>query len=373
MNALIRAAETRDLDPLVALESECFASDRLSRRSFKHWLAAAHRTLLVAEGGEQLAGYILIVHHRGTRLARIYSLGVAPSFRGQGIARSLMQAGEQAARDAGRIHLRLEVAVGNVPAIALYEALGFQRFGFYRDYYEDHGDALRLQKRIRHYQETPQQRQVHWLQQTTPFTCGPASLMMAMHALNADYRPSREEEIALWREATTVFMTSGHGGCHPIGLALAAKARRFEVEVWINRRGPLFVDSVRSEDKKQVIELVDTIFKRRAAEAGIVVRYREVTQAALITAFKAGAIPLILISTYALDQKKAPHWVVISGFDDTCLYVHDSDPEDGRQKDLDCQFVPIARQDFERMSAFGKSRLRTAVIVRAADAPPRAS
>jgi hypothetical protein len=39
------------------------------------------------------------------------------------------------------------------------------------------------------------------------FTCGPAALMMAMHGLNRDYQPSREEEINLWREATTIFMT----------------------------------------------------------------------------------------------------------------------------------------------------------------------
>jgi len=48
-----------------------------------------------------------------------------------------------------------------------------------------------------------------------------------MHGINRAYQPSREEEINLWREATTIFMTSGHGGCHPIGLALAASAGNF--------------------------------------------------------------------------------------------------------------------------------------------------
>jgi hypothetical protein len=56
----------------------------------------------------------------------------------------------------------------------------------------------------------------------------------------------------------------------------------------------------------------------------------------------------------------------MSGFDDDCLYMHDSDPDDERQNELDCQFIPVAKEDLERMSCFGKNRLRTAVIVRAA-------
>ncbi|OAI02979.1 ribosomal-protein-alanine acetyltransferase [Methylomonas methanica] len=360
----VRPAQSADLEGLVALENASFATDKLSRRSFRHWLSSDHRALLLAEWAGLVAGYILIIYHPGTRLARIYSLAVAPQLRGNGIAKTLMLAGEQAARDDGRLYLRLEVSVDNTSAIRLYEAMGFQKFGLYRDYYQDHKDALRYQKRIRRYRDTPQHRSVHWLRQTTPFTCGPAALMMAMHALNKSYLPSREQEIELWREATTIFMTSGHGGCHPIGLALAAKRRQFSVEVWINQTGPLFIDSVRSEDKKQIVELVDTCFKREAAEQGVAIHYANVTQNDLIAAFEAGAIPLILISTFSMDRKKAPHWVVMSGFDKDCLYMHDSDPDDGRQSELDCQFIPIAREDFERMSCFGKSRLRTAVIVR---------
>jgi ribosomal-protein-alanine acetyltransferase len=360
---LIRQSQLTDLDELVELEKSSFETDRLSRRSFRHWITTNHRALLVAEVGKAVVGYILIIYHPGTRLARIYSLAVSTQLRGTGIAKALLLAGEQAANDDGRLYLRLEVSVDNIPAIKLYETLGFQKFGIYRDYYQDHKDALRFQKRIRRYRDTLQHRSVHWLRQTTPFTCGPAALMMAMHGLDRAYQPSQEEEINLWREATTIFMTSGHGGCHPIGLALAAKRRRFSVEVWINQTGTLFIDGVRSEEKKQVVELVDNCFKREAAEQKITIHYANITQDELISAFKAGAIPLILISTFLMDRKKTPHWVVMSGFDDDCLYMHDSDPDDGRQSELDCQFIPIAREDFDRMSCFGKNRLRTAVII----------
>ncbi len=363
MTVLIRNAQLTDIDALVALETACFETDRLSRRSFKHWLAADHRALLVADVEKTVAGYILIIYHPGTRLARIYSIAVSPQYRGLGLAKQLMAAGEQAANEDGRLYLRLEVSVDNTQAIKLYETQGYQKFGIYRDYYQDHKDALRYQKRIRRYRDTLQHRSVHWLRQTTPFTCGPAALMMAMHGINRAYQPSQEEEINLWREATTIFMTSGHGGCHPIGLALAAKRRQFSVEVWINKTTTLFIDGVRNEEKKQIVELVDTCFKRQAAEQGITLHFANITQNELIAAFKTGAIPVILISTFLLDRKKAPHWVVMSGFDDDCLYMHDPDPDDGRQSEIDCQFIPIAREDFDRMSCFGKNRLRTAVII----------
>ena len=366
MNLLIRPAQLFDLDGLVALENTCFTTDKLSRRSFRHWISNdEHSALLIAETDGQIGGYILIIYYPGTRMARIYSLAVPPQLRGQGIAKALMSAGEQAAEEDGRFYLRLEVGIDNSPAIKLYESLGFKKFGLYRDYYQDHRDALRYQKRIRRYRDTPQHRSVPWLAQTTPFSCGPVSLMMAMHGLNKHYLPSQEEEINLWREATTIFMTSGHGGCHPVGLALAAKRRRFAVEVWINQSGPLFIDSVRNEEKKQVVELVDNCFKREAAEQDIAIHYANITQTELIAAFTAGAIPLILISTFALDRKKAPHWLVMSGYDNDCLYMHDPDPGEGRKSELDCQYIPIAKDDFDRMSCFGKTRLRTAVIIRA--------
>jgi len=101
--------------------------------------------------------------------------------------------------------------------------------------------------------------------------------MMAMHAL-IGLSAITEEEINLWREATTIFMTSGHGGCHPIGLALAAKRRQFSVEVWINQTGTLFIDGVRNEEKKQIVDLVDNCFKRQAAEQEIKIHYANITK-----------------------------------------------------------------------------------------------
>ena len=96
--------------------------------------------------------------------------------------------------------------------------------------------------------------------QTLEFTCGPAVLMMAMKALNRRLRLDRRLELSLWRELTTIFMTSGHGGCSPHGMALAAWRRGFAVELFVNDEGPPFLDTVRTPDKKEVMRLVHQEF-----------------------------------------------------------------------------------------------------------------
>ena len=362
----IRPAREADLDALVALEQACFATDRLSRRSFRHWLQASNRAFLVAESGDVLAGYGLFLFLKGTILARLYSIAVDPVWRGAGIARLLIAAGEAEAEERGRLFLRLEVSVDNHAAIRLYESLGYQPFGLYPHYYEDDNDALRMQKCIRKVPQKQSNREIPWIQQTTDFTCGPAALMMAMAGLDGECHPSFHEELQIWREATTIFMMSGHGGCHPVGLALAAQQRGFAVEVWLNRETPLFVDSVRDEGKKRVIERVHDDFVAEAERRGVALYYREFSDQDLEFVFREGAIPVILISTYRLDGRKAPHWVTLSGFDDDCLYVHDPDPDPEEQSasGLDSQYLPIARGDFVKMSRFGRSQLRTAVVLR---------
>lgn len=362
----IRQARDSDLNALVELEQISFTTDRLSRRSFRRWMVAQNCAFLVAESDGKLVGYSLILFLRGTILARLYSIAIDPERRGAGIARLLILEGEKIAEEQGLLFLRLEVKIDNQAAIRLYESMGYQPFGIFRNYYEDNNDALRMQKCIRRVPQVEPDRIIPWIQQTTPFTCGPAAIMMAMRGLSRDYKPTIHDELQIWREATTIFMTSGHGGCHPVGLALAARQRGYEAEVWLNQAGPMFVDSVRDETKKRVIELVHADFLSQAEQLGVPLCYREFSDMDLERAFSAGAIPIILISTYRMDGRKAPHWVTLSGFDDDCLYVHDSDPDPEEQSasGLDSQYLPIARGDFIRMSRFGRSQLRTAVILK---------
>ncbi|MGB1302145.1 MAG: peptidase C39 family protein, partial [Pseudoalteromonas tetraodonis] len=190
----IRPASASDLKALVALENACFSNDKLSARSLKRWLSAKHGILLVAEHNAQLCGYGLVWCHKGTRLARLYSLAVLPTMQGKGIAKTLLKALEKATSERGRIYLRLEVAVNNDSAIGLYKSVGYRVFGQYSDYYDDHSDALRMQKNIRQTSELQVERLTPWYQQTTEFTCGPAALLMAMGSLDNSTELSQSHE-----------------------------------------------------------------------------------------------------------------------------------------------------------------------------------
>ncbi|MCQ3829887.1 peptidase C39 family protein [Microbulbifer elongatus] len=359
----IRPAVSSDLDQLCALEEASFSGDRLSRRRFRHWLKTDNRVFLVAEREDALLGYVLVLLRRGTRLARLYSLAVGPAGRGKGIGKALLSAAEDASSRNGRLYMRLEVAEQNIAAIALYQQLGYRTFGSYANYYEDSGNALRMQKRIRYRPENLHTAEVPWYGQRTEFTCGPAAAMMAMAGLDSSYEPNSSDELALWREATTIFMTSGHGGCHPIGLALALQKRGFSCEVYLNLTGPLFINGVRSEEKKRVIEQVDTDYREQAQASGLPVIADDFTQEQCDQWLEDGALVLLLISTYRLDGKKVPHWVTLTGMDDMCFYVHDPDMDD-EDNPLDSQYLPIAREDIAQMSSFGREKLRTAVVVR---------
>ncbi len=364
LNIRMRPATLNDLPSLVALEQQSFAEDRISRRQFRWMLKRGHCAFILAEAEQfPLAGYILVLFHRGTALGRIYSLAVDERLRGQGLARQLLEAAESAALEQDCLALRLEVRTDNEAAIRLYRALGYRQFGFYDDYYEDHAPALRFQKRILAIR-TRSPGAVPWYGQTLPFTCGPASLLMAMKALNADIEMDRRHELQLWREATSIFMTTGHGGCGPRGLALAAFRRGFNVELYINREGALFIHGVRTELKKDVLELVHQDFKDQIAASGITEHIEEISFEVLEKALASGAYVVMLISCWNLSGHKSPHWVVLTGIDDHYVYLHDPEVDEDEEKALiDSQNVPIPRSRFWGMARFGKEGLRTAVVL----------
>ncbi|MFA5627068.1 MAG: GNAT family N-acetyltransferase/peptidase C39 family protein [Thiohalomonadaceae bacterium] len=361
---MIRPATLDDVAALVEIENQCFAMDRLSRRSFRHMITKAHADLLLLEEGQMICGYVLLLFNSGTSLARMYSIAVRPACRGRGMGRQLMLAAEQAALARDCIVLRLEVRMDNAASIALYQSMGYRRFGFYDAYYEDQMDALRYEKRLIP-SLRPDMARVPYYEQTLEFTCGPAALMMAMGALDAGIELNRRLELRLWRESTTVFMTSGHGGCGPFGLALAAHHRGFTVEVYVNDESALFVDSVRSAEKKQVICLVQEDFIAEMKQLAVPLHYRRISVDEMQAEFMQGAIPMVLISSYRIYQEKFPHWVVVTGFDERFIYVHDSyvDYEKGKTV-TDCVNMPIPRKAFAGMARYGKSGQRAVLIIR---------
>ena len=146
--ARVRRSGPRDLDALLELEHRVFATDRLSRRSLRHLLHAPTAEVLVAEADGRFAGTAIVLFRAGSRLARLYSVAVAPHMGGRGIASLLLDAAEDRARARKCRAIRLEVHETNHRAISRYHKSGYREFGRYPTYYEDGGDALRFEKPI---------------------------------------------------------------------------------------------------------------------------------------------------------------------------------------------------------------------------------
>jgi hypothetical protein len=158
-------------------------------------------------------------------------------------------------------------------------------------------------------------------------------------------------------------MTSGHGGCHPVGLALSAHARKFKVEVHLSHLSTPFLEGVRAAHKKEVLDLVHAQFMERASASKLSVTKGQVNISQLEEWLNKGAFVTVLISSYRLNGDKAPHWVVVTAQDDLCFYLHDPDVEKLTRSSLDCQDIPIAKEDLAKMLIYGSNRYNAAVIL----------
>src|ERR1700730_159019 len=112
-----RDARPSDLAGLGKLEVEGFPTDRLSQRSMRRLLSTPSAQLRVLGPAGAVEGYHLTLFREGSRIARLYSLIVAPHRRGQGAAEALMADSEALASRRGARALRLEVREDNPRAI----------------------------------------------------------------------------------------------------------------------------------------------------------------------------------------------------------------------------------------------------------------
>lgn len=361
----VRKAAASDIPELVRLENAAFDTDRLNAQSFRNLIRNEDTaSVLVADAGHgRLVGYALLLYRRTTSIARLYSMAVDHAARGTGVGDQLMQAMIEDAIECGSLFLRLEVRPDNAGAIRLYERFGFKPFGRYFQYYEDDTDALRFERPLI-VQASRRARRVPYYAQTTDFSCGPAAMMMAMAASDAETSMTRRLELRLWREATTIVMTSGVGGCDPVGMAVALGRRGFETSVHMTSAEPLFLDTVRSAWKREVMTITQQDFRAEAGAMGIPVRIGALVVSRLRQTLEEQSLVIVLISSYRLTHERIPHWVLVYGADERHVFVHDPwiDASE-RETAISKAGMAIPFDEFERMSVYGKSRLRAAVVI----------
>lgn len=126
------------------LEKLCF-SDPWSEKSVASELNNPLALWLVAVEDGEVAGYI------GSQTvldeSDMMNVAVHPDHRRKGVAEALVRALGSALKGRGSVGLTLEVRDSNVPAISLYEKLGFAQVGLRRNYYRNPKEDARILKK----------------------------------------------------------------------------------------------------------------------------------------------------------------------------------------------------------------------------------
>lgn len=132
-----------DIDGVKALLDICFDGGAWSTDMISSQLEKRDSHCTVAVEDDRIIGFLAFeqILDEGS----IVEVAVHPDYRRQGIARELIGS---AIKDNSLKEIYLEVRESNIPAIRLYESLGFERVGVRKGYY-DHPteDAVMMVKK----------------------------------------------------------------------------------------------------------------------------------------------------------------------------------------------------------------------------------
>ena len=130
----VHAARPQDFDVIIAVIDDWWgrpASRDLTRLFLDHFFG----TSLVAEHGGELAGFLIgFLSPAKPAEAYIHFAGVAPVWRGAGLARSLYERFFDRARQDERTVVKAITSPQNGPSIAFHQAMGFTASDPIKDY-----------------------------------------------------------------------------------------------------------------------------------------------------------------------------------------------------------------------------------------------
>jgi ribosomal-protein-alanine N-acetyltransferase len=128
----IRAGTPADLERVMEIAAQSETAGHWRREDYEN-IFSSSRTLLVAEDGNKIVGF-LIAHDIAGEW-ELENIAVAGGFRRQGTGRKLLESLLRAARSNATQCVLLEVRESNFAARKLYESCGFRRYGTRKSYY----------------------------------------------------------------------------------------------------------------------------------------------------------------------------------------------------------------------------------------------
>ncbi len=127
---LIKPFTEKYLDDVYEIEKVCF-SNPWSKEDLKRQIDRGTSYFLVADIDGRAVGYMGLQIFSGE--GYVTNIAVLPKYRGQGIARTLINEQMKNKMD----FITLEVRESNTPAICLYEKTGFEKVGIRPNFYSN--------------------------------------------------------------------------------------------------------------------------------------------------------------------------------------------------------------------------------------------
>ncbi len=154
---IIREFKPEDLDAVININRMCLPENYPAYFFMQHYVNYPE-SFLVAESNGKVVGYVMCRVEYGRlkigglevgRRGHIISIAVMPEMRRRGIGQALMEKAINALKERYKVNeCYLEVRVSNVPAIRLYQKLGFSIVDRIKKYYLDGEDAYLMARRV---------------------------------------------------------------------------------------------------------------------------------------------------------------------------------------------------------------------------------
>ena len=130
----IRTMTLEDIEQVYSIEESIF-SIPWSKISFENSINSKDTIFIVAEKDNKIIGYLGM--YLFLEDADISNVAVEKEYRRQHIGRELLEYILSEAKSRGVKNVALEVRETNVPAIRLYESMGFKEVGIRKNYYKE--------------------------------------------------------------------------------------------------------------------------------------------------------------------------------------------------------------------------------------------
>lgn len=149
-NIWVRVTDPDDLDAMAEIYAQSF-DDLEPRLSIEQYLRPPGTWAIIAfvrsKAANFPAGFTLT--RNSADEAEVFSIGVSPTFRNQGVGSALLAFMHKLARVRGAHSVFLEVEINNHAALALYNKAGYEVIGKRPDYYRN-ADGQRVNALVMH-------------------------------------------------------------------------------------------------------------------------------------------------------------------------------------------------------------------------------